>query len=81
MAHLAYAVGADEAEHLAGTGHRQTVEFEGVGTVPVSCVALQVLGQVDDVDGFEGALGWVGGGGRKGRILMNTYHRGLLSGG
>ena len=53
---LADAVGADEAKDLTGTGHGKTMELEGVGAVSVGGVALQILGEVDDGNGLEGAL-------------------------
>ena len=53
---LADTVGTDEAKDLTGTGHRKTMELEGVGAVSVGGVALQILGEVDDGNGLEGAL-------------------------
>lgn len=53
---LADAVGTDEAKDLTGTGHGKTMELEGVGAVSVGGVALQILGEVDDGNGLEGAL-------------------------
>mmetsp|Transcript_12096 Transcript_12096/g.34597 ORF Transcript_12096/g.34597 Transcript_12096/m.34597 type:complete len:236 (-) Transcript_12096:33-740(-) len=53
---FADAVGTDEAENLARTGHGEPMELEGVGTVSVGGVALQILGKVDDGNGLEGAL-------------------------
>jgi hypothetical protein len=29
------------------------MEFEGVGSVAVGCVAFEVFGEVDDLDSFE----------------------------
>ena len=53
---FANAIGSDEAEDLTGTGHGQAVEFEGVGSVAVGGVAVEVFGQIDDLDGFKGTL-------------------------
>ena len=53
---LSDAVGAHEAEDLAGARHGESVEFEGVGSVSVGGVAFEVLGEVDDVDGLEGTF-------------------------
>ena len=32
------------------------MQFEGIGAVPVGDLRLKSLGQVDDLDGFEGTL-------------------------
>ena len=53
---LADAVGADEAEDLTGTGHGEPMKLEGIGTVSVGGVALEILGKVDDGNRFEGTL-------------------------
>ena len=53
---LADTVGSDETEDLAGAGHGQTVKLEAVGGVTVGDLALEVCGQVDNLDGVEGAL-------------------------
>lgn len=53
---FADAVGADEAEDLTGTGHGEPMELEGIGTVTVGGVALEILGKVDDGNRFEGTL-------------------------
>lgn len=53
---LSNTVGSDKTEDLAGSGHRQTMQLEAVGAISVGDLALEVGGQVDDGDGFEGAL-------------------------
>jgi hypothetical protein len=53
---LADAVGADEAEHLTWPRNGQPVELESVRAIAVSRLLVQVLGQVDDGNGLEGAL-------------------------
>lgn len=53
---LANTVGSDETQDLTRSGHGQTVQFEAVGGVAVGDLALEVGGQVDDLDGVEGAL-------------------------
>lgn len=55
---LADTVGADETEHLTGTGHGKTVKLEAVGGVTVGDLGFQVGGQVDNVNGTERALLW-----------------------
>ena len=49
-------VGADKSQYLSGSRHGEAVQFEGVGAVAVSGVALKVLGKVDDLDGLERTL-------------------------
>ena len=51
-------IGAHEAQHLPRARRRQTVQLEGVGTVAVSGVFLQVARQIDDGDGFEWTFLW-----------------------
>lgn len=53
---LANTVCANETQHLARTGHGQPVQLEAVGRVSVGDLGLEVGGQVDDVDGVEGAF-------------------------
>lgn len=53
---LACAVGSHETEDLALSGYGDAVEFEGVGTLPVGGLLLEVCGDVDDLDGGKGAL-------------------------
>lgn len=53
---LANTIGSDETQDLTRSGHGQTVQFEAVGGVAVGDLALEVGGQVDDLDGVEGAL-------------------------
>ena len=53
---LSDTVGTDETQHLARTGHRQTVELKTVGRVPMRHLCLEIGGQVDNVDGTEGAF-------------------------
>ena len=53
---LADAIGAHKAKHLPRARRGQAVQFEGIGTVAVSCVLLQVTGQVDDIDGLKWAF-------------------------
>lgn len=47
---------AHESQHLPRAGHGQSVQLEAVGGITVGDLGLQVRGQVDDVDGIEGAL-------------------------
>ena len=49
-------VGPDQPQHLPRPRHGQTVQLEGIRSVPVRALALEVLRQVDDHDGVEGAL-------------------------
>ena len=53
---LANTVCANETQHLSRTGHGQPVQLEAVGRVSVGDLGLEVGGQVDDVDGVEGAF-------------------------
>eukprot|EP00968_Pinguiococcus_pyrenoidosus_P004549 scaffold301_cov243-Pinguiococcus_pyrenoidosus.AAC.54 len=53
---LADAVGPNQAEHLTGPRHGQAVQLERVRPVAMRDVLLQILWQVDDRDGLEGAL-------------------------
>jgi hypothetical protein len=53
---LANTVGSDKTENLARAGHGQTVKLEGIGTIAMGHLVLEVGGQVDDGDGVEGAL-------------------------
>ena len=53
---LANTVGTDQTENLTGAGHRKTVQLEAVGGVAVGDLALEVCGQVDNLNGVEGAL-------------------------
>lgn len=53
---LADTVGSDQTENLTGAGHGKTVQLEAVGGVTVCDLALEVCGQVDNLDGVEGAL-------------------------
>lgn len=53
---LSDTVCSNETEDLTGTGHGQTVKLEAVGGVTVGDLALQVGGQVDNVDGTERTL-------------------------
>ena len=53
---LANTVGTDKTKDLTGAGHGQTVQLEAVGGVTVCDLALEVCGQVDNLDGVEGAL-------------------------
>jgi hypothetical protein len=53
---LSDTVCSDETEDLAGAGHGQPVQLEAVGRVAVGDLGLEVGGQVDDVDGVEGAF-------------------------
>lgn len=53
---LANAVGAHQSQDLTGTGHGQSMQFEAVGSVAMGGVLLQILGQIDDVDGLKGTL-------------------------
>jgi hypothetical protein len=53
---LANTVGTDQTKDLAGSGHGKTVQLEAVGGVTVCDLALEVCGQVDNLDGVEGAL-------------------------
>lgn len=53
---LADTVCSDETEDLTGARHRQTVKLEAVGGVTVGDLALQVGGQVDNIDSTERTL-------------------------
>lgn len=53
---LANTVGTDQTKDLSRAGHRKTVQLEAVGGVTVCDLALEVGGQVDNLDGVEGAL-------------------------
>lgn len=53
---LSDTVGTNQTEDLARSGHGQTVQLEAVGGVTVCDLALEVGGQVDNLDGVEGAL-------------------------
>lgn len=53
---LANTVCSHETQDLARTGHRQPVQLEAVRRVSVGDLGLEVGGQVDDVDGVEGAF-------------------------
>jgi hypothetical protein len=53
---LSDTVCSNETEDLTGTGHGQTVKLEAVGGVTVGDLALQVGGQVDNIDGAERTL-------------------------
>ena len=53
---LSDTVGTNQTQDLTGSRHGQTVELEAVGGVAVGDLALEVRGQVDDLDGVEGAL-------------------------
>ena len=53
---LSDTVGTDQTQDLTGSGHGKTVQLEAVGGVAVGDLALEVCGQVDDLDGVEGAL-------------------------
>ena len=52
---LANAIGAHQAQNLAGAWGRQSVQLEAVGSVAVGDLSLQAFGEVDDLDGLEGA--------------------------
>lgn len=49
-------IGTNEAQDLSRTRSRQTMKLERVWTKPMSGVPLQVLGEIDNVDGFERTL-------------------------
>ena len=53
---LANTVCANESQNLTRAGHGQPVELEAVGRVSMGDLGLEVRGQVDDVDGVEGAF-------------------------
>ena len=53
---LSDTVGTNQTQDLARTGHGKTVQLEAVGGVTVGDLALEVCGQVDNLDGVEGAL-------------------------
>lgn len=53
---LSDTVGTDQTEDLTRTGHGKTVQLEAVGGVAVGDLALEVCGQVDNLNGVEGAL-------------------------
>ena len=49
------AIGANESENLTWSGCGKSVELELVGPISVSELILQTLGQVDNLNGLEGA--------------------------
>ena len=53
---LSDTVGTNQTQNLTGSGHGQAVQLEAVGGVTVCDLALEVRGQVDNLDGVEGAL-------------------------
>ena len=53
---LANTVCSNQTQHLSRTGHRQPVKLEAVRRVSVGNLGFEVGGQVDDVDGVEGAF-------------------------
>mmetsp|Transcript_29106 Transcript_29106/g.69307 ORF Transcript_29106/g.69307 Transcript_29106/m.69307 type:complete len:234 (+) Transcript_29106:1592-2293(+) len=53
---FAYTVRPDQSEDLSRTRHREPVQLEAVRPVPVRGIPLQVLRQIDDVDGIEGTF-------------------------
>lgn len=53
---LSGTVTTNKTEDLTGSGHGKSVELEAVGRVAVSNLRLEVGGQVDNVDGIEGAF-------------------------
>jgi hypothetical protein len=57
------------------------VQFEGVGTITVGGVAVQVLRQVDDHDGLKGAFLRVCGkeGGQRITVISSCPHRGTYA--
>ena len=53
---LANSIGSDETKDLTGAGHGKTVELEGVGTVPVGSILLEVLWEVDNGNRLKGTF-------------------------
>jgi hypothetical protein len=53
---LSDTVGSNQTKDLTGAGHGKTVKLETVGRVTVGDLGLEVGGQVDNVNGTEGAL-------------------------
>lgn len=53
---LADTVRSHETQHLARSGHRQTVKLEAVGAITVGDLVLEIGGQVDNGDGVERTL-------------------------
>lgn len=53
---LSDTVCSNETKNLTGAGHGKSVKLEAVGRVAVGDLTFQVGGQVDDVNGAEGAL-------------------------
>jgi hypothetical protein len=49
-------VGTNKTENLTWARGGKTVELELVGTISVGCVLGQVLGQINNLNGLEGAL-------------------------
>ena len=45
----------DKSEDLAGAGCWQTMKLEGVGSIAMSDLLREALGEVNDLDGFERA--------------------------
>lgn len=48
-------VRTDQTENLTWTGCGETMQFEGVGRVSVGDVGFEIGGEVENLDGFEGA--------------------------
>jgi hypothetical protein len=53
---LANTVCTNQTQDLARTGQRQPVQLEAIRRVSMADLGLEVRGQVDDVDGVEGAF-------------------------
>jgi len=53
---LSGTVTSDQTEDLTGSGGGKSVELEGVGAVTMGGELAEVGGEIDNLDGFEGAL-------------------------
>ena len=53
---LSNTVGSNKTEDLARTRHGQPMKFEAVGAIAMSNLTLEIGGQIDNGDGFEGTL-------------------------
>jgi len=53
---LSGTITSDQTEDLTGSGGGKSVELEGVGAVTMGGELAEVGGEIDNLDGFEGAL-------------------------
>lgn len=55
---LSDTVGTDKSENLTGAGHGKTMQLEAVRAISVGNLALEVGGQVDNIDRIKRAALW-----------------------